>query len=102
MDFVNVRQVDFIQVQPSVDFRIGRHIFGDFDYNHQEFMFQGQRYLKAVLTQATLRYHLNVRTFVRAILQYRDVERDLALFRPGSSWSRRRRPSSPSSSSPTS
>jgi hypothetical protein len=83
IDFTNVRQVDFVQIQPSFDFRIGRHIFGDFDHNRQEFMVHGQRYLKAELTQGTLRYHLNVRTFVRAILQYRDVERDLALFRPG-------------------
>ncbi|MFL6289710.1 MAG: DUF5916 domain-containing protein [Thermoanaerobaculia bacterium] len=83
MDFTNVRQVDFLQIQPSLDFRIGRNISGNFDYNHQEFETRGQQYLKAVLTQGTLRYHLNVRTFVRAILQYRDVDRDLALFRPG-------------------
>ena len=83
IDFTNVRQVDFVQIQPSFDFRIGRHLFGDFDHNRQEFLTHGQRYLKAELTQATLRYHLNVRTFVRAILQYRDVERDLDLFRPG-------------------
>lgn len=83
IDFTNVRQVDFVQIQPSFDFRIGRHVFGDFDHNRQEFLTHGQRYLKAELTQATLRYHLNVRTFVRAILQYRDVERDLDLFRPG-------------------
>ncbi|HET9229166.1 MAG TPA: DUF5916 domain-containing protein [Thermoanaerobaculia bacterium] len=83
IDFVNVRQVDFVQIQPSFDFRIGRHVFGDFDHNRQEFFTHGERYLKAELTQAMLRYHLNVRTFVRAILQYRDVERDLDLFRPG-------------------
>ena len=83
IDFTNVRQVDFVQIQPSFDFRVGRHLFGDFDHNRQEFLVHGQRYLKAELTQATLRYHLNVRTFVRAILQYRDVERDLDLFRPG-------------------
>ncbi|HWM91851.1 MAG TPA: DUF5916 domain-containing protein [Thermoanaerobaculia bacterium] len=83
IDFTNVRQVEFTQIQPSFDFRIGRHLFGDFDYNYQEFTTNDQPYLKAVLTQATLRYHINVRTFVRAILQHRDVERDLALFRPG-------------------
>ncbi len=83
IDFTNVRQVEFVQIQPSFDFRIGRHIFGEFDHNHQEFKVHDQRYLTADLTQATLRYHLNVRTFVRAILQYRNVERDLALFRPG-------------------
>jgi hypothetical protein len=83
IDFTNVRQVDFLQIEPSFDFKIGRHISGNFDYNHQVFETRGQQYLKAVLTQGTLRYHLNVRTFVRAILQYRDVDRDLALFRPG-------------------
>jgi hypothetical protein len=83
MDFTNVRQATFLQIEPSFDFTIGRNISGNFDYNHQEFETKGQRYLKAVLTQGTLRYHLNVRTFVRAIFQYRDVERDLTLYRPG-------------------
>jgi hypothetical protein len=83
IDFTNVRQADFALIQPTVDFKIGRHVSGALDHTWQDFETGGERYLRVNLTQGTLRYHLNVRTFVRAILQYRDVERDLSLFRPG-------------------
>lgn len=83
IDFTNARQVDFTQVQPRVDFKLGRSVSGELQHVWQEFTIHGDRFLRANLTQTTLRYHLNLRTFVRAILQYRDVDRDLALHNPG-------------------
>ena len=83
IDFVNVRQAEFEQVQPKVEFKLGRTVSGELEHTWQAFDVRGDRFLEANLTQATLRYHLNVRTFFRAILQYRDVERELALYNPG-------------------
>lgn len=83
IDFVNVRQSDFLLVEPRIELKLGRRFSGDLQHTWQAFEVRGDRFLEANLTQATLRYHLNVRTFFRAILQYRDVERDLSLYNPG-------------------
>lgn len=83
IDFTNVRQADFLVLRPRVEFRLGRHFTGDLQHEWQELEHRGQRYLTANLTQTTLLYHLNVRAFFRAILQYQDVERVLAVYRPG-------------------
>ena len=83
IDVTNARQVEFILVQPRVEFKLGRSVSGELQHAWQEFNVHGDRYLRANLTQTTMRYHLNLRTFFRAILQYRDVDRDLALFNPG-------------------
>lgn len=83
IDFVNARQADFSQIQPRVELKLGRSLSGELQHVWQEFTIHGDRYLRANLTQTTLRYHLNIRTFFRAILQYRDVDRDLALHNPG-------------------
>lgn len=83
VDFTNVRKSDFRRIEPSMEFNLGRRISGELSYTWEEFDFEGQKFLEANLAQTTLRYHFNVRTFVRAIFQYRDVERDLALYNPG-------------------
>ncbi len=83
IDFVNVRQAEFEQVQPRIEFKLGRRVTGEIQHTWQAFDVRGDRFLEANLTQTTLRYHLNVRTFFRAILQYRDVERELSLYNPG-------------------
>ena len=83
IDFVNGRQADFTHVQPRVEFKLGRRTSGELQHTWQDFEVRGERFLRANLTQTTLRHHLNIRTFFRAILQYRDVERDLALHNPG-------------------
>jgi len=81
IDFVNVRQAEFLLVQPRIDFRLGRRVSGSLEHLWEEFDVPGGgRFLEANLTQASLVYHLSVRTFFRAILQYQDVERDLALY----------------------
>ncbi|HMB52774.1 MAG TPA: DUF5916 domain-containing protein [Thermoanaerobaculia bacterium] len=85
IDFTNVRQSDFLVVRPSVEFRLGRHVTGELQHEWQEFEHEGDRFLTANLSQATLLYHLNVRAFFRAILQYQDVDRVLANYtNPGS------------------
>jgi len=83
IDFVNVRQTDFLLVQPHVDFQLGRHVSGVLEHAWERFEVPAGRFLQANLSQATVVYHLNVRTFFRAILQYQDIERDLALYNPG-------------------
>ncbi len=80
IDYANSRQSQFLLTEPSMTFQIGRHISGTVDYTHQTFDFKGDRFLRADLLQTTVIYHLSVRSFVRAIVQYRDVARDLTSY----------------------
>jgi hypothetical protein len=100
IDFANVRQSEFAIVRPRVAFKLGRHVSGEVQHEWQEFRVDevdfatgggdpdgsdpsGGTFLTANLSQASLIYHFNVRSFFRAIVQYRDVERRLDLYRPG-------------------
>ena len=83
IDFTNVRQADLLLIRPGAQFRLGRHFTGTVEHEWQEFEHEGDRFLTANLTQTTLLYHFNVRSFVRAIVQYEDIDRDLANYGPG-------------------
>jgi len=77
IDFVNARQAEFLQISPSLDLNIGRRFRGELDYTWQEFEIpDGGTFLEAELARLRLFYHFNRRTFLRAILQQRSVERD--------------------------
>jgi len=80
IDFVNTRQVQFLLLRPSGDFRIGAHVQGQFQDDWQVFTFKGHEFLRANLAQGTFFYHWNVKTFFRAIVQYRTVSRNLDLY----------------------
>jgi hypothetical protein len=80
IDFVNNRAVDFRLVQPRVEFKLGRNMSGDLQHAWEEFSFEGDRFIKVNLTQTRLVYHLNLRTFLRLILQYQDLEQVPELF----------------------
>jgi hypothetical protein len=80
VDIVNARQSEFLRVVPKVEFNLGPRFSGAAEHLHEEFWIDDGTFLQADLSQATLRYFLNVRTFFRAIVQYQRIERDLALY----------------------
>lgn len=84
IDVANVRKAEVFQVRPRIDFQLGRNFFGDVQYNRQTFDVAGGggEFQRAAVTRATFRYHFNPRVFVRAIVQHRDVKRDLSLYVP--------------------
>lgn len=76
IDFTNRRAADFVTVQPYTTFHVGQHFSGTASWVRQVFRTQtGAHVFTASLPQARLLYHFNRRTYVRAILQYRDVGR---------------------------
>ncbi|HVF61430.1 MAG TPA: DUF5916 domain-containing protein [Thermoanaerobaculia bacterium] len=90
IDTTNVRQATFLQIRPRVDFQLGKSFFGDVQYNRQVFEVSGRgrtdgggEYQRAATISSTLRYHFTPRMFVRAIVQRRDVKRDLSLYNRG-------------------
>lgn len=80
IDFTNARQSEFLRVVPKIEFNLGPRVSGVAEHLHEEFWIDEGTFLEADLTQATLRYFFNVRTFFRAIVQYQQIERDLSLF----------------------
>jgi hypothetical protein len=81
IDFTNVRQADFELFQPTVQFRLSKSFVGSFDHIFQVFDNQeSQEYLRVNLSQTNLIYHLNAKTFFRAIFQYQWIKRDPALY----------------------
>ncbi|HXO21038.1 MAG TPA: DUF5916 domain-containing protein [Thermoanaerobaculia bacterium] len=80
IDFVNARKSRFLLLRPTADFKIGRHISGTFQHDWQSSQVSGREFLRANLSQTTLRYNLTLRAFFRAIVQYREVHRVLALY----------------------
>lgn len=81
-------QIDFANTQPGRRFRIGSGVrwnLGirtkiDVDHSYDDLDVTGGRLFSAQLTHLRAVYQLNIRTFVRAILQYTDITRDPSLY----------------------
>ena len=80
IDFANTRPADSIDLTPSVTWNVGRHLQLGLDHAFQRLDVEGGRLLEANLTQLRTVYQLNIRTFVRAIFQYEDLERNPDLY----------------------
>ena len=88
IDFANTRLGDLIYLIPGVQIR-GRNLSLQLDHYYQTLDvdktldLDGGKLFTVNLTQAKVIYQFNVRTFVRAIIQYQDLERNPDLyFRP--------------------
>jgi len=80
IDFTNVRRSSQVSVGPSLRLSLGRGLGVDVSHLYQRMAHEGDRVFTANLFQARLIYNLNVRTFVRAILQYRSVDRNVGAY----------------------
>jgi hypothetical protein len=70
IDFVNTQTGDVVQIEPAVRFDLGRHLRTRLSHVYQKFDVEGGNLFTANLTQLNTVYQWNVRTFVRAIIQY--------------------------------
>jgi hypothetical protein len=81
VDFANGRKATrAVQVAPAVDYRPLSRMSVGLSYNLDELWVDGGRLYRADLAQMRVLYHLNVRTFLRAILQYTDISRNPRLY----------------------
>ena len=80
IDFTNVRRSSQVSVGPSLRLSLGRGLGVDVRHLYQRMSYAGDRVFTANLFQTRLIYNLNVRTFVRAIVQYRSVDRNVAVY----------------------
>lgn len=80
VDFANTREGDRVLLIPSVRWNLGRHLKLELDHTFETLEVQGGRLFEANLSQLRAIYQFDIRTFLRAILQYTDVERNAALY----------------------
>jgi hypothetical protein len=75
IDYAGARAADLFRLAPGVNYRFGRHLDVDLQHVLERLDARdGGRVYEANLSQVRLGYQLNVRTFVRAILQYLDLD----------------------------
>ncbi|MDX1632178.1 MAG: DUF5916 domain-containing protein [Thermoanaerobaculia bacterium] len=80
VDFANVRPAETLLLAPEVSYRAGRHLRLSLSHTRERLDVEGGRLFTADLSELRSVYQFNVRTFVRAILQYRHLDRDPALY----------------------
>jgi uncharacterized protein DUF5916/cellulose/xylan binding protein with CBM9 domain len=80
IDFVNTRAGDIVQVEPTVRYNLGRHLRTVLSHVYQKLDVKRGNLFTANLTQLSTVYQFNVRTFLRAILQYTDIDRTPGLY----------------------
>jgi len=75
IDYNNIRPADTFQVGPYMELGLGKHVNLTFSHSLEQLESSGLRTFTANLSQVRLIYNFNVRSFVRAIFQYLDVDR---------------------------
>ena len=75
IDYNNVRPADAIRLGPMVELGLGRHLNLNLSHSLERLASDGLRTYTANLTQARVIYNFSTRAFLRAIVQYQDVDR---------------------------
>ncbi len=80
VDFTENRPADRIALGPTLEWKVGKPLNLQFNHTFERLTVDAGRLYTANLSQVRAVYHFNVRTFLRAILQYTDVSRDPDLY----------------------
>jgi len=74
VDFANVVEAHLLEVRPSVQWKLGRHLKATLNHTERQLTAGGHKTLDAGLSELRLAYNFNVRSFARVILQYLDQD----------------------------
>jgi len=80
LDFANVRNGDRVRLEPEITWRAGRHLRLELHHTYEHLDVEGGRLFTANLAELRGVWQFTTRTFVRVILQYTHVDRDLGLY----------------------
>ena len=80
IDFDNVRPADRTRISGRIDLDLGRHLEIELEHLYSTLDVEGGRLFTAHVPQMAAVWQFNTRTFVRAILQYSDIQRDQDLY----------------------
>lgn len=80
IDYTNVRKSGSLILAPAAEISLGRHLNLNLRHTLQRLSFQGNQVFLVNLSQVRLIYNFNVRTFVRAIVQYMNMDQNPAMY----------------------
>ncbi len=80
IDYTHVQPADRVRVSGELDFNIGRHLAWEISHLYSTLEVEGGTLYEANVPQSTLVWQFNNRTFVRAIVQYTDIQRNQDLY----------------------
>ncbi len=80
IDYANNQAAEILQLNPSLELKLGRRINLQLDHSMRRLEVAGGTLFQADLTQLRLVYNFNVRTLIRAILQYYNFTCDPSLY----------------------
>lgn len=80
IDYTNNRLGKAFVFRTGVDWAVGKHTNVYFNSVFERLSLEGERIYNANIYQGSLVYSFNVRTFVRAIVQYTDIDRNLDMY----------------------
>jgi len=80
IDYANTRPGERVLLNPFLGCNLGRHLNLSFDHVYEQLDVEERRLYTANISQLTAIYQLNVRTFLRSILQYADFGYDPRLY----------------------
>lgn len=81
IDFAHVRPAHRVRYTPFVRYRATRNVVLELRHDRERLHVEGGELYTASVNQLRAVYQFNLRTFVRALVQYTDVERNLALYK---------------------
>ena len=80
IDYSNARRANQTMVAPFAEVSLGRHINFNLSHMFQRLDLKGEKIFTANLSQVHFVFNFSVKVFVRAIVQYLDVSRNLDLY----------------------
>ena len=80
IDFQNSRKADLVRLRPGAELRLGAHLYLNLSHRLERLSLSGEKIFTVNLSDAQIIYHFSTRAFVRAIVQYRDLSRNPALY----------------------
>ena len=75
VDFAHSRAARQVRLDPGVNYDFGKRLRTGLSHHYQKLTVAGGRLFTANLTELRTVYQINLRTFVRAIFQFEDVDR---------------------------
>jgi len=80
VDYANSRLADSFLLVSGTEFALGKNLNIKVDHTFQHLSLNKEKIYTANLLQTRFIYNFNVRSFLRAILQYTDIDRNAALY----------------------
>jgi hypothetical protein len=80
IDFDNTQPARRTLIQPGLRYNLGRHLLVRYNHTYTALDVEEGRLFRVHAPEARVIYQFNNRAFIRAVLQYTDIERDPSLY----------------------